>query len=118
VSADKPVAVAQGKEAKDERLVVFANARRQASGRAETTDASHRGVQAAPISAQRVLRLEQEPQHAKAQKNRPRKGAWGWGLVEPQQAKGWGLGGCWQALGRDALPCLPALAPFPFPVHS
>jgi hypothetical protein len=112
------VVVAQGKEAKDERLVAFANARRQAPGRAETTDASHRGVQAAPISAHRVLRSEQEPQPgAAAQKNLPRKGAWGWGLVEPQHAKGWGLGGCWQDLGRDALPCLPALAPFPFPVH-
>ena len=112
------MAVSQGKEAKGERLDAFANVRRQATGRAEATDASHRGVQAALISAQRVLRLELGTQHAKAQKNRSRKGGWGWGLVGPQHAKGWGLGGCWQALGREALPCLPALTPFPFPLHS
>lgn len=116
------MAVAQGKEAEGETLTAFANSRRPAPGRAVTTDASHRGAQAALIAARRVLRFEQKPQQgpeeAKAKNSRPRKGRWEWGLLKPQHAKGLGLTGCWQAFERGALPCLPALASFPSPVHS
>jgi len=100
MSADEPVtgAWADKQNAINERPVEP----RQGLERAGSSDSSWRGVKADRVTDKLLTRAKAQPLDGKPQSRRlTRRGAWEWGLAVPCH-----------------LPCLPALAPFPWPEHS